>query len=381
MPVPGTAKAVRQLPAALALIDGEHYPPVVRAALDRLAASHRIVAALFLGGAEKLRGEPGAGASSTPVSAGATDVQAVARRADVAQAPAGRAQCADEAGCGPVDGAVATTDRSGGAADGVRARLAGEYGVPLLFLDELVGHAGMRESSPESFLPLALQEALRRSGAAEVVDLSDEPVLGYRERFLLMSAAAAAGVAYVGADFELRPQSRAGVAVAPSLAVIGTGKRVGKTAISGAMARSLADAGERVVVVAMGRGGPPDPEVVLGACGVGPADLLAASRLGRHAASDHFEDAALAGDHDRLPALRRRPGRRRLRLERAAGAGLAGRSGAQRGPVRGQRVGGAAGARLCDDLRGLRGAACRLRHGVPRYVPPAGQRSAHRHHV
>ena len=56
MPVPGTAKAVRQLPAALALIDGEHYPPVVRAALDRLAASHRIVAALFLGGAEKLRG-------------------------------------------------------------------------------------------------------------------------------------------------------------------------------------------------------------------------------------------------------------------------------------------------------------------------------------
>jgi cyclic 2,3-diphosphoglycerate synthetase len=142
---------------------------------------------------------------------------------------------------------------------------------------------------------LALQEALRRSGAAEVVDLSDEPVLGYRERFLLMSAAAAAGVAYVGADFELRPQSRAGVAVAPSLAVIGTGKRVGKTAISGAMARSLADAGERVVVVAMGRGGPPDPEVVLGACGVGPADLLAASRLGRHAASDHFEDAALAG--------------------------------------------------------------------------------------
>jgi cyclic 2,3-diphosphoglycerate synthetase len=255
------------LPAALALIDGEHYPPVVRAALDELAASHRIVAALFLGGAEKLRGEAGAGASSTD-----------ARRADMA----------DAAG----DGARA---RQADLSNDARAQLAAEYGVPVLFLNELVGGAGRRAASPESLLPAALQEALRRSGAAEVVDLSDEPVIGYRERFLLMSAAAAAGVAYAGADFELRPQSRADIAVAPSLAVIGTGKRVGKTAISGAMARSLAGAGERVVVVAMGRGGPPEPEVVLGAHGVGPADLLLASRLGRHAASDHFEDAALAG--------------------------------------------------------------------------------------
>ena len=46
-------------PPALALIDGEHYPPVVRAALDRLSGRYRFVAALFLGGQEKLR--PGAG--------------------------------------------------------------------------------------------------------------------------------------------------------------------------------------------------------------------------------------------------------------------------------------------------------------------------------
>ena len=47
----------------------------------------------------------------------------------------------------------------------------------------------------------------------------------------------------------------------PSLAVIGTGKRVGKTAVTGHVARLLARDRE-VVVVAMGRGGPPEPELV-----------------------------------------------------------------------------------------------------------------------
>jgi cyclic 2,3-diphosphoglycerate synthase len=109
-----------------------------------------------------------------------------------------------------------------------------------------------------------------------------------------MSAAAADGVRYVGADFELRPQPLASLDK-PSLAVIGTGKRVGKTAVSARLAREAAAAGERVVVVAMGRGGPPEPEIVDGGAGVGPEQLLAVSRRGRHAASDHYEDAALAG--------------------------------------------------------------------------------------
>ena len=43
---------------ALVLVDGEHYPPVVRAALAAAARDDRIVAALLLGGTEKLRGEP-----------------------------------------------------------------------------------------------------------------------------------------------------------------------------------------------------------------------------------------------------------------------------------------------------------------------------------
>ena len=45
----------------------------------------------------------------------------------------------------------------------------------------------------------------------------------------------------------------------------------------------------------MGRGGPPEPELIHGGDGFGPAELLAASRAGRHAASDCYEDAVLAG--------------------------------------------------------------------------------------
>jgi cyclic 2,3-diphosphoglycerate synthetase len=48
-----------------------------------------------------------------------------------------------------------------------------------------------------------------------------------------------------------------------------------------------------VVVVAMGRGGPPEPELVERPPSVD--ELLARSRAGRHAASDHLELAAMTG--------------------------------------------------------------------------------------
>ena len=77
--------------------------------------------------------------------------------------------------------------------------------------------------------------------------------------------------------------------------MVGTAKRIGKTAVSAHAARLLSS-DRRVVVVAMGRGGPEVPEVVDGAAArVGVADLLARSRAGAHAASDYLEDAALAG--------------------------------------------------------------------------------------
>jgi cyclic 2,3-diphosphoglycerate synthetase len=124
-----------------------------------------------------------------------------------------------------------------------------------------------------------------------VVDLSDEPVLGPRERMLLASRVLAAGLRYEGADFRFDAPQYAPFPV-PSLAVIGTGKRIGKTAVTGHVARLLSRDRE-VVVVAMGRGGPAEPQVAL----VRPTleSLLDLSRAGEHAASDYLEIAALTG--------------------------------------------------------------------------------------
>jgi len=240
--------AIGTLPRAVVVIDGEHYPPVVAAALDGLRRRYEIVAGLFAGGREKLRAAPSSGPGQGP----------------------------SRVAAGP-----------GPAVSG----LAAELGLPRLDAVE------PRTDAVAALLD-AVRVTLRQTGAEALVDLSDEPVIGYRERFLLMSAALAEGVRYVAADTEVRPQEFARLESVASLAVIGTGKRVGKTAVSGWLARRL-DGRYRarggVLVVAMGRGGPPEPELVSGADGVGPAELLEASRRGRHAASDCYEDAALAG--------------------------------------------------------------------------------------
>lgn len=145
-----------------------------------------------------------------------------------------------------------------------------DYGVPVV--DEL--EAAIAELEPEV-----------------VVDLSDEPVLGPRERFQVASRVLALGLPYVGPDFRFEPPELAPFPL-PSLSVVGTGKRVGKTAVTGHLARLLA-LDRDVIVVAMGRGGPPEPEVAE----VRPTleRLLELSREGRHAASDYLETAALAG--------------------------------------------------------------------------------------
>jgi cyclic 2,3-diphosphoglycerate synthase len=124
-----------------------------------------------------------------------------------------------------------------------------------------------------------------------VIDLSDEPVFGPAERMRVASRVLARGVTYLGPDFRFDPPFLAPFEL-PSLSIIGTGKRVGKTAVSGHVARLLAQRRD-VVVVAMGRGGPAAPEVAEQAPTV--EDLLRLSRDGRHAASDYLEDAALAG--------------------------------------------------------------------------------------
>jgi cyclic 2,3-diphosphoglycerate synthetase len=141
----------------------------------------------------------------------------------------------------------------------------------------------------------AVRRALEEHYVGMVVDLSDEPVIGYRERMRIASLALAAGARYRGSDFELRPPEYHPVSTKPSLAVIGTGKRVGKTAVSGYLARLLSKNGFEPGVVSMGRGGPREPEVIRGdEMEVGSAYLLEALSRGAHAASDCYETAALS---------------------------------------------------------------------------------------
>jgi cyclic 2,3-diphosphoglycerate synthase len=155
-----------------------------------------------------------------------------------------------------------------------------DYGVPLV-----------ADEDPVS----AVDRALSEYTVDVVVDLSDEPVVGYRERMRVASLTLAAGARYLGSDFELKPPEFHEISTKPALAVIGTGKRVGKTAISGYLARLLAREGYEPGVVSMGRGGPPRPEVIEGhKMEVGSDYLLEALKRGSHAASDYYETAALS---------------------------------------------------------------------------------------
>ncbi|MGH9178525.1 MAG: 2,3-diphosphoglycerate synthetase [Acidimicrobiales bacterium] len=129
-----------------------------------------------------------------------------------------------------------------------------------------------------------------------VVDLADEPVMEPRTRLRLVARALAAGVPYEGAGFRIDAPPRPRLATKPTVAVIGTGKRTGKTAVSASLARALRDAGRPPVVVTMGRGGPAEPEEVDPATfDLSPAGLAALAASGRHAASDHFEGAVMSG--------------------------------------------------------------------------------------
>lgn len=141
-----------------------------------------------------------------------------------------------------------------------------------------------------------LDEGLDRFGPQLVIDLSDEPVLDARRRMQLAARVLARGIAYAGTDFRFDPPPRPRTATKPSIAVIGTGKRAGKTAVCAHLARLLAAERTPPVIVAMSRGGPPEPEVVDPATfDLSPAGLLALADQGRHAASDHLEDAIMAG--------------------------------------------------------------------------------------
>jgi cyclic 2,3-diphosphoglycerate synthase len=195
--------------AVIALIDGEHHPAAVRAALARVEDERGLAGVAFCGGEEKLPDRP---------------------------------------------------------------------------LDEIYGRA----------VGDTAEDVLRRlAGEAEaVVDLADEPVLGPTAKLRLAELALHLGLRYESPGLVLDPPRYEPVEFSgPKLAVIATGKRTGKTAVAGHLARLLAD--EDPLIVCMGRGGPAQPLVA------GPdttlTDLIALAQSGAHAASDYLEDAVLAG--------------------------------------------------------------------------------------
>jgi cyclic 2,3-diphosphoglycerate synthase len=139
-------------------------------------------------------------------------------------------------------------------------------------------------------------DALRRLAPAAdaVVDLADEPVLPASAKLRLAALALSLGLRYEAPGARLQPPRYEPVPFdGPKLAVIGTGKRTGKTAVASHWATLLRERGETPVIVCMGRGGPAEPRVA--EAGVGLAELLAIAADGGHAASDYLEDAVLAG--------------------------------------------------------------------------------------
>ena len=217
--VPFLSLRTRETLRTLVLVDGEHYPPVVRAAIEHISSRISgcvVIGAALLGGREKLA----------------------------------------------LDGSF-------------------DVGVPLV-----------DGPTPEA----AMGAAMARFAPELVLDLSDQPVVDLRVRMNLVTIALLNGVPYQGADFRFDPPPRPRVATKPSVAVIGTGKRTGKTAVSAHLARLLAARGTPPVIVAMGRGGPAEPELVDPATfDLSPKGLVELALSGRHAASDHLEDAVTAG--------------------------------------------------------------------------------------
>ena len=128
-----------------------------------------------------------------------------------------------------------------------------------------------------------------------VMDLSDEPILDYPKRFKIACRVLNEGISYEGPDFKFEPTSQYEIMEKPSITILGTGKRIGKTAVSGFVSRLIDKNGYEPCVIAMGRGGPEEPEIVHGEkLEINAEFLLEQSEKGVHAASDHWEDALMS---------------------------------------------------------------------------------------
>lgn len=138
-------------------------------------------------------------------------------------------------------------------------------------------------------------EMIRQYEVDTVMDLSDEPILDYPKRFKIACKVLNEGISYEGPDFKFEPTSQYDIMQKPSITILGTGKRIGKTAVSGYVSRLIDKNGYEPCVIAMGRGGPEEPEIVHGEeLEINAEFLLEQSEKGVHAASDHWEDALMS---------------------------------------------------------------------------------------
>jgi len=140
-----------------------------------------------------------------------------------------------------------------------------------------------------------IRKIIRKYDADTVMDLSDEPILDYSKRFNIATIVLEEGAIYRGPDFEFQPLTEYEVLKKPSIKILGTGKRIGKTAVSAYAARLIHKKDYNPCVVAMGRGGPEEPEIVRGdKISITPEFLMEQAYKGIHAASDHWEDALMS---------------------------------------------------------------------------------------
>lgn len=140
-----------------------------------------------------------------------------------------------------------------------------------------------------------LPRLLAEASADAIVDRTADPVVDDRRRNRLAATVLAAGLPFEAPGLRLDPPERPHLTDLPAVAVIATGKRTGKTAVSGALARHAVRAGWTPAVAAMGRGGPPEPVVVPAGLDLSVDRLLEAAAAGGHAASDFYEDAVMTG--------------------------------------------------------------------------------------
>lgn len=202
----------------LALIDGEHYLPVTKEAIEKLNSvpNQEVVAALFLGGTEKI-----------------------------------------------------------GDFDEVKNFL----NLPLYFLDH-------KKNFHEFLRKIIMQFKIN-----SVFDLSDDPVVDSQDRMDFACAILLEGCNYRGADFQFTPINYL-KSNKPVINVIGSAKRVGKTAVAGYIARVINQSEWTPCILTMGRGGPESPEVIRGdQIIITTESLLEVAQQGKHAASDYWEDA------------------------------------------------------------------------------------------